>query len=227
MGIIPDPVPELCHELATLGWANVARSGAQFAVLGSSIAQVSSDRAYRLGFLVEVPIYQSGPIILQSAVERCGTNGLLIFDYKEAKFRIAHDGRPIAQIAKDIATVGAQALPRFGDELIERIRQAGSIPASLEECLLVNSKCENAFYRHLRIDDILTAHRLASPADRWPMYRRQANTPNTKLNLADSLSEYAATMKDPSDWFDLSIEAGDLMVNKGDLEARPAWHFWE
>lgn len=229
MPTIPDPVPDLCQELVNSGWECPTRAGAQFTAFSNAIVKASddADRAYRLGFLVEVPIYQTGPVILRAAVERCGRTAFMIFDYKEAKFKVTHDGRPPASIIKDVVAIGNQALPQFGDQLVERISQAERIPASLEECLVVNTKCLNACYASMRIDDILTAHRLASPADRWPMYRRQANTPNSKMSLADALSEYAATAKDPSDRFDIAVEAGDMLISRGDLEARPAWHYWE
>jgi hypothetical protein len=229
MATTPDPIPDLCKELVSLGWECQARAGAQFTAFSDTIIKASDDirRAYRLGFCIEVPLYQSGAILLKAAIERCGTSGIIIFDYKEARFKIAHDGRLAPLIVKDIVNLGNQVLPPFGDQLVERIRQAEEIHASLEECLVVNTQCKNWHYRDMRIDDILTAHRLTSPADRWPMYRRQANTPNTKMSLVDALSEHATTIEDISDRFELSTEAGDMLISRGDLEARPAWHYWE
>lgn len=230
MGIIADPVLEIQLALARMGWDSPYRAGAQFVAFGTSLVKASDDirRTYRLGMHIVIPLYTIGAILVSASVERCGgTGSILIFDHKEAKHKVNYDNRSPDLIAKSIIDLSNQVLPTFGEQLAKRINQAEIIIASLEECLVVNGKTDSWHYKGLRIDDILNAHRLVSPADRWAMYRRQANTPNTKMNLVDALSEWATTIEDPSKRFELSTAAGSMLVDRGDLEARPAWHHWE
>lgn len=225
MNFIPDPIPDICESLVDAGWNCPARAGAGFLTFGPMVCGITQGRSYRLGFLVEIPIaYPNTWISIKAAVERLGeVPATIIFDHKEAKHRAEYNSHP----AKTIISLGNRILGTFDEQFSARIRQASAIPASLEECLVTNTKCQNWHYKGLRIDDVLTAHRLASPADRWAMYRRQANTPNTKLDLVDALSEYATMVQDASTRFDLSTDAGDMLIDRGDLEARPGWHYWE
>lgn len=227
MTIIRDPIPDLQNAITALGWRSPYRVGVGMMAFSPIIVVGPRElpRRYRLGFFIDIPVYETGPVIVKIAA--CDEFGEMIFDYKEAKHRVGFSETAPA-LAKLISNMGEQILPAFGDQMISRICQADTIKASLEECLSVNTCTDNRYYKDLRIDDALTAHKLVSPADKWTMYRRQANTPKTKLNLVDILASYSTAMtQDLTKRVELSTRAGDELIDRGDLEARPAWHHWE
>lgn len=179
---------------------------------------------YSLGLAVSVP-HSTKSVVIHHAIKRDISNGVAILMHKDATFRMENDRTP-DEFARSINNIARQTLGAFKAFAMERLIQCKYVAASLEECLSVAAMTKGAAYGPLSIDEALTAHELVSPGDKWQMYRRQANTPNTKLDLMNIMSEYAQN-QDPSEATKLMAIAGDIFVNQGDLEARPAWQFFE
>ena len=99
--------------------------------------------------------------------------------------------------------------------LNHRIFELINATSSMEECLWANSKANGV----IDINTILNKHKIASPADVWPMWRKQANTPYSRFDLARIISERALKTKDDT----LFDEVGKFVIGHGDLEMRPEW----
>lgn len=179
---------------------------------------------YDLGLSITVP-HNSRNIVIHHAIKRNISNGIAILMHKDATFRMENDKTP-EELVRSVNNVARQTFGAFKAFAIERLIQCKHVAASLEECLSVAAMTKGEAYGPLNIDGVLTAHELVSPGDKWAMYRKQANTPNSKLDLMNIMSEYAQT-QEPNESFKLMAIAGDIFVNQGDLEARPAWQYFE
>lgn len=181
--------------------------------------------SYQLGLMVVVPHVPDRGIVVHHAIRRILSNGIATLMHKDATFKIPNSGT--MSVNRTIDSLARQTFGAFKVFAIERLMQIKHVAASLEECLSVAAITKGAAYEPLKIDEALTAHGMVSPADKWPMYRKQANTPNSKLDLMNIISEYAQDQLDSSDALKLMAIAGDIFVTQGDLESRPAWQYYE
>ena len=179
---------------------------------------------YELGLMINVP-HSTRNVVIHHAIKRNLSDGVAILMHKDATYKI-ENGSSSEDFARSINSVARQTLGAFKAYAIERLLQIKYVAASLEECLSIAAMTHGAAYGPLNIDEALTAHGLISAGDKWAMFRKQANTSNTKLDLMNIMSEYAQN-QDPNDSFKLSMIAGDIFINQGDLEARPAWQCFE
>ena len=179
---------------------------------------------YDLGLMVIVP-HSTRPITIHHAIKRNISNGVAIIMHKDTTYKIENSKTP-AELSRSINSVARQTLGALKMFAMERLIQIKYVAASLEECLSVAAMTGGAAYGPLNIDEALTVHGLVSPGDKWPMYRKQANTPNSKLDLMNIMSEYAQD-QEPNEAIKLMAIAGDIFVESGDLEARPAWQNFE
>lgn len=179
---------------------------------------------YHLGLMVSVP-HTTRNVTIHHAIKRTISDGVAILMHKDATYKLENDRSP-DELARSVNNIARQTLGAFKVYAIERLIQIKHVAASLEESLSVAAITKGAAYGPLNIDEALTLHGLVSAGDKWPMYRKQANTSNSKLDLMNIMSEYAQN-QDPSDAIKLMAIAGDIFVNQGDLESRPAWAYFE
>jgi len=104
------------------------------------------------------------------------------------------------------------------DWVVQRYNQTKQVSASLEECVIASKFTDHKI--SLNLDEILVAHGIASYADAWAMYRKQANTPYSRYDLMKMI--YNTDIEQ----FKKLTEIGRLFTNFGDLEFRPAWLSW-
>lgn len=179
---------------------------------------------YELGLMVSVP-HSTRNVTIHHAIKRNISDGVAILMNKDSTYKLENNRSP-EELARSVNNIARQTLGGFKVFAMERLIQIKYVMASLEECLSIAAMTKGEAYGPLNIDEALTIHGLISPGDKWPMYRRQANTSNTKLDLMNIMSEYAQA-QEPNEAIKLMAIAGDFFVNQGDLEARPAWKLFE
>lgn len=176
---------------------------------------------YEVGLMLNVP-HGDRTITVHHAIKRHLSEGVSILMHKNSTFKLENQRDPDL-FKRSINNVARQTFNGLKAYVIERLMQIHHVTASLEECLSVVAITKGAAYDALRVDDTLTAHGMVAPSDRWPMYRRQANSPNSKLDLMNVMSEYSRHTKTSGEALKIMALAGDIMVIQGDLESRPAW----
>lgn len=179
---------------------------------------------YDLGLMLSVP-HSTRNVVIHHAIRRNISNGVAVLMHKDSTFRMENDKTP-EEFARSVNNIARQTLGGLKAFALERLIQIKYVAASLEECLSVAAMTKGGAYGPLNIDEALTVHGLVSPGDKWPMYRKQANTANSKLDLMNIMSEYAQE-QEPVEAVKLMAIAGDIFVNSGDLEARPGWQYFE
>jgi hypothetical protein len=179
----------------------------------------------RLGVMLTIPHTATAPILLQTAVQRVLSSTVLVLKDRDStiKTSVPEGSEPLNWIYR--ATKGAvnHFAGSMAEWVLSRWKTVRGITASLEECLKVLDKTKDKAKGMLNPDDLLTKHGLLRVSDKWSMYRRQANTPFTRLDLVNVMAEYALHSEDP--WKAMA-DAGVLLVERGDLESRPAWLEW-
>lgn len=175
----------------------------------------------RLGASVGVP--HDGQLTLRVAIISPDKNTIIVLPDKSSSIKINSDGISINAIDSVLDNF-SRTLSRW---VSDRWLQLNTISASLEECIKIVLKTNGLARKYLNIDKILTAHGIATPADVWPMFRRQANTPYNRLDLVNILAEYAAFHAPDDIKFELMCDAGTIFMERGDLESRPAWIYWD
>lgn len=179
---------------------------------------------YDLGLMVSVP-HSTRNVTIHHAIRRGISDSVAILMHKDATYKMENDRSP-DELARSINNIARQTLGAFKVYAIERLIQIKHVAVSLEECLSVAAITKGEAYGPLNIDEALTVHGMVSAGDKWPMYRKQANTSNSKLDLMNIMSEYAQN-QESNEAIKLMTIAGDIFVNQGDLESRPAWQFFE
>ena len=180
----------------------------------------------RLGVLADVPHTGIKPAIFYSVIER--NKAFIVLPDKDStqKTEVINTANPLDWIYNSVKASTENVKSTLKDWVTNRWKQMRESTASLEECLKVAEKVGYKVLDNIDLDKVLTAHKMASPSDKWPMYRKQANTPYSRLNLMLILAEHAVTT-DVETRFKLMAEAGSMMVQYGDLELRPRWVTWD
>ncbi|MEM3116804.1 MAG: hypothetical protein QW136_00155 [Nitrososphaerales archaeon] len=183
----------------------------------------------RIGIFINIPHDAVEPATFYTAIERTLNHSYFIFDDKnsilKADFYIISDYLGwVYESAKAAVQNISNTIKKW---LIDRLSQLRETPASLEECIKICEKTNKMACGVIDIESILIKHGLAAPSDAWSMFRRQANTPYNRLELAIILSEYATHMASKDNRFDLMADAGRMILDRGDLESRPVWVAWD
>ena len=182
----------------------------------------------RLGILADVPHTGTKPAIFYAVIERISNKAFIVLPDKDStqKTEVINTTNPLDWIYNSIKASTENVRSTLQTWVTNRWQQMRESTASLEECLKIAEKIGYKILGVIDLDKILTAHRMASSSDRWPMYRKQANTPYSRLDLMLMLAEHATTT-DVSTRFKLMAEAGSMMTQYGDLELRPRWINWD
>jgi hypothetical protein len=177
----------------------------------------------RLGVLADVPHIAGKPCVFYATVE-CADGSLIVLPDKDStlKTEVAHSANPLDWVYNSIKSSAEHVKTTLQDWVDKRWVQLSDSTASLDECLKVVEKVGSKALDRIDLDKILTAHKMASPSDRWPMYRKQANTPYSRLELLSILADHAKSLSDDTK-FKIMAEAGSMLVQYGDLELRPSW----
>ena len=182
-----------------------------------------------MGLVVEIP-HMDGDIIVRHCLERAPSvaipyGSIVILRAKDLTYKLTV--KDPQSIARELTNLHNQVSGDVAEFVSGRLQKAKNVPASIEECLSVVEKTLGAATTALNIDEALAAHGMASPADKWEQFRHQANTPNSRLDLICVLSEYSSRCRTEEASYKAMVEAGDILITPGDLEARPAWLFWD
>jgi len=181
----------------------------------------------RLGVLADVPHIAGKPCVFYAMVEH--VDGLLlVLPDKDStlKTEVTNAAVPLDWIYNSVKSSAEHVKTTLQDWVSQRWTQLNSSTASLDECIKVVEKVGSAALAKIDLNKVLTAHKMASPSDRWPMYRKQANTPYSRLELLGILAHHAKALSDDTK-FKVMAEAGSMLVQYGDLELRPSWVSYE
>lgn len=178
---------------------------------------------FSLGLAVEIP-HMEGDIIVRYCLERGPSSSMIILRAKDMTYKLTV--KDPYMVSRELANLFNQTVREISHYITDRLQRAQGVPASIEECLSVVEKTLGAASPALDIDVALAAHGMASPADKWKQFRHQANTPNSRLDLICVVSEYSSRCRTGEARYKAMVDAGDLLIEPGDLESRPAWLFW-
>lgn len=204
---------------------SVTAERTQMMLFGDVISTNHGD--LRVGVFADVP-HTGKPVIIYAAIERVLNGSFIILPDKDStvKTDIINTTDPLDWVYTSLKSSVEHTNTTLVEWIKQRWAQLYDSTASLEECLDVAKKIGNKILSAVDLNELLTAHKLASPTDRWPMYRKQANTPYSRLDLVCMLAEYATTIQADLK-FKIMAEAGSMVVQYGDLELRPAWLNWD
>lgn len=212
----------LTHEKWHIPYCQVTAEGTKLALM----TEPFHNGELRIGVLADVPHIAGKPCVFYATVEY--KNSLLVLPDKDStlKTEVNNNANPLDWIYNSIRSSAEHVKLTLQDWVIQRWAQLEDSTASLDECLKVVDKVGSSALTEIDLDRILTAHKMASTSDRWPMFRKQANTPYTRLKLMKLMADHAKTLTDDTK-FKLMAEAGSMLVQYGDLELRPSWASYE
>jgi hypothetical protein len=134
--------------------------------------------------------------------------GLPIPFNRPLKYKIDSDEDLILSINSSLRQIDSNTINHRWFQLDNSI-------ASMEECLLANEMTPNM----INVDITLNRHKVISPQDKWLMFRKQANSQYSRLELALLMSKYAKQTNNLK-IFDYIAK---FVTQYGDLESRPEW----
>lgn len=223
----PDDGLALINRLKDEAWyisySKVAAENTKLALMTAPF----HEEQLRLGVLADVPHIAGKPCVFYATVE-CPDGSLIVLPDKDStlKTEVVNSANPLDWIYNSIKSSAEHVKLTLQEWVAQRWVQLANSTASLDECLKVVEKVGNKALEKIDLDKILTAHKMASPSDRWPMYRKQANTPYSRLELLMILADHAKSLTDDTK-FKIMAEAGSMLVQYGDLELRPQWASYE
>lgn len=219
----PDDGLALINRIKSEGWrvpySNVTAENTKLALM----TELFHNEQLRLGVLADVPHIAGKPCVFYAMVEH--TDGLLlVLPDKDStlKTEVTNAANPLDWIYNSVKSSAEHVKITLQEWVSQRWTQLNNSTASLDECLKVVEKVGSSALDKIDLNKILTAHKMASPSDRWPMYRKQANTPYSRLELLGILAHHAKLLTDETK-FKIMAEAGSMLVQYGDLELRPSW----
>lgn len=196
----------------------------QLMLFGEAFATNCGD--LKLGVFANVPHTGTKPAIMYAAIQKVSNGSFIILPDKDSTVKTEiNTADPLDWIYTSIKSSVEHINVTLTEWLTKRWSQLHLATASLEECLDVAKRVGPRVLSAIDLDSILTAHKMASPSDKWPMYRKQANTPYSRLDLISILAEYA-TFVSVDMKFKIMADAGSMIVQYGDLELRPTWINW-
>lgn len=166
---------------------------------------IGKNKSIRFGAQIRVSVPHHKVIVSDAAIR---DDGIPIVFSKVRKYNIVDDH------LQTLYAVRAGVFQINTIEVINRLVQLNDAIASLEECLMINNKTGD-----IDINTILNRHAIASPSDVWPMFRKQANSQYSRLQLAAHAFRHAINTKNDM----LIDEMSKFVTEMGDLELRPAW----
>jgi hypothetical protein len=209
-------INRLKDEARYIPYHNISAENTKLALM----AEPFHNGQLRLGVLANVPHIAGKPCVLYATVEHVDT--LVVLPDKDSTLKTEVGTNPLDWIYNSIKSSADHVKTTLQNWVSQRWIQLGESTASLDECLKVVEKIGSEALNKIDLDKILTAHKMASPSDRWPMYRKQANTPYSRLELLFILANHAKLLSDDTK-FKIMAEAGSMLVQYGDLELRPSW----